>query len=567
MHQYLRSTSLGTRRWVVGLLSWLGVWLIAELVSDQFLVVDIAILIALPAAYGTAGWMILSKRPRLPADERKPWSLLALGMIAVSVGMLVMIVAALITPRVAAFGPMDIVFLAAYALGLTGFALLPQLQSETISRQRLLLDGLIGAISIAALMWVFIGKDLYAQLTDSPQWDLVIGSAYPILDFAGFVVVMLVVLRRSSYRFDPRLMAVGFTFLAQGVGDILYFYAGIGSGFLEASPILSLHVLAAASIVVCGLVVDRPPQPREFAERDTPWLALLAPYGAAFALGTVTVVQIIGSDSLDSGLRFLMVATGMVGLLVIVRQFLAIRDNRALVERERDALVSSISHELRTPLTAIVGYLDLLTQPGEQELADQRDELLLVSKEQADHLSRMVSDLVLAARENPRSLEPRREPTLIRPLIEDAFRHSDSSIETIIDCPDDLTAFIDPQRVHQALINLITNAGRYGGSRCQVVARKRGPRLFIEVHDDGPGVPERFRETIWKRFERGVHRLDASQPGSGLGLALVEIIARAHGGTASYRRSERLGGASFQMEFPETVESDPLRTYAVASRA
>lgn len=556
-----------TRRWVVGLLSWLGVCLIAELATGGSQLVDLAILMGLPAAYGTAGWLILRKRPRLPSDERKPWSLLAVGMITIAGGMLAMVLASLVAPRVTAFGPIDLVFFAAYAMGLTGFALLPQLKTEEFSRQRLLLDGLIGAISIAALMWVFIGGDLYARLSDSPQWDLVIGSAYPILDFAGFVVVMLVVLRRSSYRFDPRLMAVGFTFLAQGFGDILYFQAGIGSGFLEASPVLSLHIVAAASMVVCALVVDRPAQPREFAERDTPWAALLAPYGAAFVLGALTTTQIMGAESLDPGLRFLLVSTGIVGLLVMVRQFLAIRDNRALVERERDALVSSISHELRTPLTAIVGYLDLLTQPGYQQYANEREELLLVSKEQADHLSGMVSDLILAARENPRSLDLQREPTLVRPLLEGTLRHIDGSITAVLDCPENLTAEIDSQRVHQALVNLVINADRYGGSRCQIVARKRGRRLLLEVHDDGPGVPERYREAVWKRFERGAHRLDASSPGSGIGLALVEIISRAHGGSASYRASERLGGACFQIILPEPAEAEPWPMYTVAARA
>lgn len=566
MFDLFASTSPRIRRWVTAVFAWLGVWLIVELVVQESLIVDVAIILGLPAAYGTAGWLILSKKARLPVEERTPWSLLAIGMLTVGAGMLTQLVASLISTRVTAFGPIDIVFLTAYALGLAGFGLLPQLKTQLVSRQRLVLDGLVGAVSIAALMWVFIGRDLYTELASSPGWDLVLGSAYPILDFVGFVVVMLVVLRRSNYRFDARLMAVGFTFLAQGFGDILYFRAGIGSGFLEVSPILSLHILAAASILVCGLVVDRRPEPKEFPDRYTPWAALLAPYGTALLLGAITVAQIISSQILDNSLRFLLISTSVVTLLVMVRQFLAIRDNRSLVEEERDALVSSISHELRTPLTAVVGYLDLLTPPSQMS-ERERGELLLVAKDQANHLSGLVSDLVLAARENPRSLELKREPTLFRPLIEDALRQVDGSLEVVIDCPDDLSAEIDAERTSQALVNLIVNAHRYGGSRCHVVARKRGRRIVLEVHDDGPGVPERHQQIIWKRFERGAHRLDASSPGSGIGLALVEIIARAHGGSASYRTSERLGGAGFQMILLKQAESDPRSAYAVAARA
>ncbi|MFP3883363.1 MAG: sensor histidine kinase [Actinomycetota bacterium] len=566
MFNLFASTPAPTRRWVAAVFAWLGVWMIVELVVPESMIVDIAVILGLPAAYGTAGWLILSKRSRLPVEERTPWSLLAIGTLTVAVGMLTQLVASLISPQLSAFGPIDLVFMAAYALVLTGFGLLPQLKTELVSRQRLVLDGLVGAVSIAALMWIFIGRDLYAELATSPRWDLVLGSTYPVLDFVGFVVVMLVVLRRSNYRFDPRLMAVGFTFLAQGFGDILYFRAGIGSSFLEANPILSLHIVAAASILVCALVVERRPEPREFPDRYTSWPALLAPYGTALLLGAVTVVEIMSSETLDTSLRFLLIATSVVTLLVIVRQFLAIRDNRALVEKERDALVSSISHELRTPLTAVVGYLDLLTPPS--QMSDhEREELLLVAKDQANQLSGLVSDLVLAARDNPRSLELKRKPTNLRPLIDDALRHVDGSLEVVIDCPDSLSAEIDAERAHQALVNLVVNAHRYGGSRCHVVARKRGRLLVLEVHDDGPGVPERHQHTIWKRFERGAHRLDASSPGSGIGLALVETISRAHGGFASYRTSERLGGACFQMILPEPAESELRPSYTVAARA
>jgi two-component system sensor histidine kinase AdeS len=55
---------------------------------------------------------------------------------------------------------------------------------------------------------------------------------------------------------------------------------------------------------------------------------------------------------------------------------------------------------------------------------------------------------------------------------------------------------------------------------------------------------------VWSRFQRGEHDLDAKLPGSGLGLSLVRSLATAHGGTASYRRSEKLGGACFVVRLP-----------------
>ena len=117
----------------------------------------------------------------------------------------------------------------------------------------------------------------------------------------------------------------------------------------------------------------------------------------------------------------------------------------------------------------------------------------------------------------------------------------------------DLTAVVDDDRLVQILVNFISNAQRYGGDRCLVVARADSTRMVIEVHDSGPGVPKKYELTIWERFERGPNRYNASIPGSGIGLAMVRTIAEAHGGRVGYRQSERLGGACFSIDLPGIV--------------
>jgi two-component system sensor histidine kinase RstB len=101
---------------------------------------------------------------------------------------------------------------------------------------------------------------------------------------------------------------------------------------------------------------------------------------------------------------------------------------------------------------------------------------------------------------------------------------------------------------------LTTNAIRYGGGRVDVVARVEQGTVIIEVHDDGPGVPTKHEFTIWEQFERGAHRLDATRPGSGIGLAIVRAVARAHGGRTGYSRSDRLGGACFSVILPRRAD-------------
>jgi len=139
-------------------------------------------------------------------------------------------------------------------------------------------------------------------------------------------------------------------------------------------------------------------------------------------------------------------------------------------------------------------------------------------------------------------------------LIAKAQRTVEADLESFsVEVEADLHARLDADRVQQVIVNYLTNASRYGGPTVEVLARSNGGDLRIEVHDDGPGIPKRYELSIWGRLERGANRFNAAVPGSGIGLAIVNSIAVAHGGAAEYRRSERLGGACFSLSLPGRV--------------
>ena len=100
------------------------------------------------------------------------------------------------------------------------------------------------------------------------------------------------------------------------------------------------------------------------------------------------------------------------------------------------------------------------------------------------------------------------------------------------------------------MVNLLLNAHRYGNEGILVAAHQSQSATTIEIHDDGPGVPVKYRNVIWERFERGARRLDAATPGPGLGLPIVASLVRAHGGTVKYQPSKPLGGACFTITLP-----------------
>jgi two-component system sensor histidine kinase AdeS len=173
---------------------------------------------------------------------------------------------------------------------------------------------------------------------------------------------------------------------------------------------------------------------------------------------------------------------------------------------------------------------------------------------QARHMARLVSDLVMLARGKQRHVPLEISEGTVSSIVTGALRGLETETTRIVeDFQEDARVRVDTDRVRQAVANMLSNAVRYGGSQVVITERIVGSDLALEVHDNGPGVPTRYESAVWERFERGAHRLNATTPGLGIGLAIVQAIAEAHGGRAEYRRSERLGGACFSIYIPGCV--------------
>jgi two-component system phosphate regulon sensor histidine kinase PhoR len=110
------------------------------------------------------------------------------------------------------------------------------------------------------------------------------------------------------------------------------------------------------------------------------------------------------------------------------------------------------------------------------------------------------------------------------------------------------TTSFDPPLVQLAVLNLLENAKKYApaGGPYRVTVRRVEQRVRIEVADHGPGVPRAWRARIFEPFERGDDRLSRATDGTGIGLALVRAVARAHGGDASL--DDTSDGARFVLE-------------------
>lgn len=520
-------------------------------------VADAAGALGVFVGFAVTGSLFLRRASALSGRERLGWSLIGSGMIVAASGVLVVGIVYLIAGDAPTFGWPDLFFFVTYATIIVGFSVLPHTQGSPFHRTRMLLDGLIGAVSIGALLWVYVLSDVMRDLAEAPTVTRIVGGTYPFLDLLALTVAMLVLLRRSAFRFDARIALFTLGILAQVVGDVIFLAAGHSGSFEDAEPLYVVNLFAIAAFFGSALMLDGRAEFREYADRNPPLWTVVAPYLPAVGMLAMFFVEtyVVGDGQAES---VLLAATILVGLLVIARQGVAIVENRADIEQQRDALVSTISHELRTPLTSVVGYSSLLEEAdGSMDAREQR-RMVTIIRQQADHMSRIVADLIMLARGVSNDLRLTVEGVPMVDLVERSIESSAVPRESVdVECSTNLTAFVDPGRIQQVLSNLLTNAERYGGPHRLVRVAADGSDLAIEVHDDGEGIPRRYEVRVWDRFERGPNRFNSSVPGSGIGLSIVLAIAAAHGGTAKYRRSERLGGACFEVRLPGRAATTP----------
>jgi len=503
--------------------------------------------------YMVAGTLFWRRSSNLPIRESKAWRYMSLGGFLVATGVLVVGVLTESGAELPAFGAHDVFFLGGY-LALT-IALYRLARSEGDGRNWALtiLDALVGAIALAALVWTAFYHDLVEVFVGAPPWEAAIAMTYPLVDMAAVIALMILVIRRSHYHLDPRLVFVALGMSVQVFADFVYLSRGVGESFTDVSPAFALNLLAAAFFVTGATLVNNVPKKREFPESDTPILAFAWPYLLAGALLTTLVVQ-YRSLGADGDQVLLLDAVLAIGVVIFLRQMLVIFQNRLKVENQRSELVASVSHELRTPLTAIVGYLTLLDENTDDFPEDARREMISEATRQATHMSRLVSDLIVLARGNQRPLSIEVAEASLSDVVSAALRSVDAESTKIeAEEAEDVRIHIDADRIQQALSNLIGNAVKYGGDRVLLTTSVTGEDLTLQVHDNGEGVPTRYESMVWNRFERGAHRLDATAPGLGIGLAIVRAVAVSHGGTATYCRSERLGGACFEVSIPGCV--------------
>jgi len=238
---------------------------------------------------------------------------------------------------------------------------------------------------------------------------------------------------------------------------------------------------------------------------------------------------------------------------------------RKKLQQIKNEFISSVSHELRTPMTSVLGALGLVRGGAAGRLPEKAQSMIDVAHKNCNRLVRFLNDILDI--EKIESGEATFEISLLElgPLVRD-------SIETVaayaneqgveIKLMEEIRAVAvkaDGDRLVQVLTNLLSNAIKFSPRRGVVEVRisQHDRSVRISVADQGPGIPEAFRDRVFERFAQADATDSRSKGGSGLGLSICKLIIDGHGGDIAFD-TEIENGTTFYFDLPECAPEEEL---------
>jgi signal transduction histidine kinase len=286
---------------------------------------------------------------------------------------------------------------------------------------------------------------------------------------------------------------------------------------------------------------------RSMADTGLPWTIRVASADPAADLAAL------------AGRRYLLLAgLVMMGLVVIVGGYFTARavSRELAVARLQSDFVSAVSHEFRTPLTSMRHLTELLDR-GVVSEDDRRRQYYAALSHETTRLHRLVESLLNFGRMEAGALEYRFEPVSVAELaaevVEEYREEASADGRCIESCIDESVPEIaaDREALARAMWNLLDNAVKYSprDTTVHLGVTHSDRRISILVRDDGVGIPDAEQKQIFKKFVRGAGARASQIKGTGIGLAMVQHIVRAHHGELRVQ-SQPDQGSTFSIVLP-----------------
>lgn len=206
-----------------------------------------------------------------------------------------------------------------------------------------------------------------------------------------------------------------------------------------------------------------------------------------------------------------------------------------LAEQRKNDLVLYLAHDIKTPLTSVIGYLSLLDEAPDMP-KEQKAKFVQITLDKAHRLDQLIDEFFEITRYNLQEIPlTKTHIDLYYMLVQmtDEFypQLSANGKQTVIQAPEDLTVFGDPDKLARVFNNILKNAAAYSENNSTIVitAGISGDTVFIEFKNKG-GIPKNKLATIFEKFYRLDDARSSEKGGSGLGLAIAKEIVIAHGG-------------------------------------
>jgi len=216
-------------------------------------------------------------------------------------------------------------------------------------------------------------------------------------------------------------------------------------------------------------------------------------------------------------------------------------------EQLRANLLRTISHDLRTPLTSISGNAGNLLSNSTKLDGETRKQIYTDIFEDSEWLISLVENLLSVTRIEEGRMNFNISLQLMDEVIDEAIKHINRKhtehIITVKSNNDLLLANIDAKLIIQVIVNLVDNAIKYTpiGSEIKIAAEKKDTFVSVSVADNGPGIPDQMKTSVFDMFYTGDNKIADSRRSLGLGLALCKSIINAHGGEISLKDNDPNG--------------------------
>ena len=231
----------------------------------------------------------------------------------------------------------------------------------------------------------------------------------------------------------------------------------------------------------------------------------------------------------------------------------------AKLENMRKEFVANVSHELKTPITSIQGFIETLKMTDNLD-EDTKNRFLTIIENEATRLTRLIDDILLLS-----TIENKTKKKVEKVDLFEVFEEVHEVINYIAKKKNikvkydfenkDIDLWEYSGYIRQILLNIISNAKKYTGENGKVSIKQyiKSEKVFIEVKDNGIGIPEEDIERIFERFYRVDKARSRSVGGTGLGLAITKHMVKALNG--NIRVESELGvGSKFIIELPFNQE-------------